>query len=68
MERLTFRLPEEMKDDVDRLVEKGRYANRSAAFRDGVRLMLNEQLRSGGDHEMWSARTRNRELLDGDDD
>lgn len=36
-ERVTVRMPEEQLEDIDRLVDKGVYPNRSEAIRDGVR-------------------------------
>jgi Arc/MetJ-type ribon-helix-helix transcriptional regulator len=36
VERVTFRVPESVLDDVDSLVERGEYRNRSEAFRDAL--------------------------------
>lgn len=43
MERCTIRLPERQLDDVDRLVDRGEYPNRSEAIRAAVRDMLREE-------------------------
>ena len=36
-ERVTFRIPQQQLDELDRLVEEGVYPNRSEAIRDAVR-------------------------------
>lgn len=42
MGRETFRLEEEDIEDIEQLVEKGIYKNKSQAFRDGVKEVLDK--------------------------
>lgn len=37
MERVTLRIPEQQVDEIDALVDDGRYPNRSEVIRDAVR-------------------------------
>jgi antitoxin ParD1/3/4 len=42
MERVTLRIPEQQIEAVERMVETGKYPNRSEAIRSAVRDMLEE--------------------------
>ncbi|WP_440767542.1 ribbon-helix-helix domain-containing protein [Natronorubrum sp. DTA7] len=42
MERVTHRMPEQLVDGLESLVDAGHYPNRSEALRDGARALLNE--------------------------
>ncbi|AOW80680.1 MAG: ribbon-helix-helix domain-containing protein [Halobacteriota archaeon] len=42
MERVTLRIPEQQIEAVERMVETGKYPNRSEAIRAAVRDMLEE--------------------------
>ncbi len=42
MERVTLRIPEQQIEAVERMVETGKYPNRSEAIRSAVREMLEE--------------------------
>jgi antitoxin ParD1/3/4 len=43
MERVTLRIPEQQIDEVEQMVETGKFPNRSEAIRSAVREMLDEQ-------------------------
>ncbi|MEF8791108.1 MAG: ribbon-helix-helix domain-containing protein [Haloarculaceae archaeon] len=43
MERVTLRIPKQQIEEVERMVETGKYPNRSEAIRSAVREMINEQ-------------------------
>jgi Arc/MetJ-type ribon-helix-helix transcriptional regulator len=43
MERVTLRIPKQQIDEVERMVDTGKFPNRSEAIRAAVREMLNEQ-------------------------
>jgi len=43
MERVTLRIPKQQVEEVERMVETGKYPNRSEAIRSAVREMINEQ-------------------------
>ncbi|MFW5965528.1 MAG: ribbon-helix-helix domain-containing protein [Halodesulfurarchaeum sp.] len=43
MERVTLRIPEQQIDAVERMVDSGKYPNRSEAIRAAVREMLEEK-------------------------
>ena len=43
MERVTLRIPKQQIDEVEQMVERGKYPNRSEAIRSAVREMLDEQ-------------------------
>lgn len=45
MERVVVRIPEEQLDEIEALIERGRYPNRSEALRAGIReLLANERM------------------------
>jgi Arc/MetJ-type ribon-helix-helix transcriptional regulator len=43
MERVTLRIPKQQIEEVERMVDTGKYPNRSEAIRSAVREMINEQ-------------------------
>jgi Arc/MetJ-type ribon-helix-helix transcriptional regulator len=43
MERVTLRIPEQQIDEVEQMVERGKFPNRSEAIRSAVREMIDEQ-------------------------
>ncbi len=43
MERVTLRIPKQQIEEVEQMVETGKFPNRSEAIRSAVREMLNEQ-------------------------
>ena len=43
MERVTLRIPKQQIEEVEQMVERGKYPNRSEAIRSAVREMLDEQ-------------------------
>jgi Arc/MetJ-type ribon-helix-helix transcriptional regulator len=43
MERVTLRIPKQQIDEVERLVDTGKFPNRSEAIRAAVREMINEE-------------------------
>ena len=43
MERVTLRIPEQQIDEVEQMVERGKFPNRSEAIRAAVREMIDEQ-------------------------
>jgi antitoxin ParD1/3/4 len=43
MERVTLRIPKQQIEEVEQMVETGKYPNRSEAIRSAVREMLREQ-------------------------
>mgnify|MGYP000500530402 FL=1 len=43
MERVTLRIPEQQIEAVERMVETGKYPNRSEAIRAAVRELIEEQ-------------------------
>jgi len=43
MERVTLRIPKQQIEEVEQMVELGKYPNRSEAIRSAVREMLDEQ-------------------------
>ena len=43
MERVTLRIPKQQIEEVEQMVERGKYPNRSEAIRSAVREMLREQ-------------------------
>mgnify|MGYP006310675595 CR=1 FL=1 len=47
MERVTLRIPKQQVEEVERMVDTGKFPNRSEAIRSAVREMINEQ----GDEE-----------------
>jgi Arc/MetJ-type ribon-helix-helix transcriptional regulator len=48
-DRETVRLPRSTSEEIQRLVEEGRYPNRSAAIRAGVRLLIDHESRKCGE-------------------
>lgn len=55
MERITLRIPEQQIAEVEQLVQKGEYPNRSEAIRSAIREMLkeNEQNFEFNDPRAW---------------
>jgi antitoxin ParD1/3/4 len=55
MERITLRIPEQQIAEVEQLVQKGEYPNRSEAIRSAIREMLkeNEQTFEFNDPRAW---------------
>lgn len=45
MERVTLRIPKQQIEEVEQMVDRGKYPNRSEAIRSAVREMLDEQER-----------------------
>jgi len=43
MERVTLRIPRQQIEEVEQMVERGKYPNRSEAIRSAVREMLDDQ-------------------------
>jgi len=43
MERVTLRIPKQQIEEVEQMVERGQFPNRSEAIRSAVREMLSEQ-------------------------
>ena len=43
MERVTLRIPKQQIEEVEQMVEHGKYPNRSEAIRSAVREMIQEQ-------------------------
>ena len=43
MERVTLRIPKQQIDEVERLVDTGKFPNRSEAIRAAVREIINEE-------------------------
>ena len=43
MERVTLRIPKQQIEEVERMVDTGKFPNRSEAIRSAVREMINEQ-------------------------
>ncbi|MFC7204537.1 ribbon-helix-helix domain-containing protein [Haloferax namakaokahaiae] len=56
MERVTLRIPKQQIDEVERMVETGKFPNRSEAIRSAVREMLNEQTPEQRQRESTSKR------------
>lgn len=56
MDRVTLRIPEQQIDEVEELVEAGRYPNRSEAIRTAVRKFVTEERKArradGGDDKL----------------
>jgi Arc/MetJ-type ribon-helix-helix transcriptional regulator len=48
MERVTLRIPEQQIDEVEQMVERGKFPNRSEAIRSAVREMIDEQTDQAG--------------------
>lgn len=44
MDRVTLRLPKEQLDELEQLVDQGRYPNRSEAIRDAVRQLVDQEV------------------------
>lgn len=55
MERITLRIPEQQIAEVEQLVQKGEFPNRSEAIRSAIREMLkeNEQNYEFNDPRAW---------------
>ena len=43
MERVTLRIPKQQIDEVEQMVERGQFPNRSEAIRSAVREMIDEK-------------------------
>ena len=43
MERVTLRIPKQQIEEVEQMVDRGKYPNRSEAIRSAVREMIDEQ-------------------------
>ncbi|AFZ73671.1 MULTISPECIES: ribbon-helix-helix domain-containing protein [Natronobacterium] len=43
MERVTLRIPKQQIEEVEQLVDSGKFPNRSEAIRSAVREMINEE-------------------------
>ena len=55
MERVTLRIPKQQIEEVEQMVELGKYPNRSEAIRSAVREMLDEQTDSqSNDSRSWA--------------
>jgi len=55
MERVTLRIPKQQIEEVEQMVELGKYPNRSEAIRSAVREMLDEQTDSqSNDGRNWA--------------
>ncbi|NIB98599.1 ribbon-helix-helix domain-containing protein [Halobacterium sp. R2-5] len=48
MERVTLRIPKQQIDEVEQMVERGKFPNRSEAIRSAVREMIDEQTDQAG--------------------
>jgi antitoxin ParD1/3/4 len=48
MERVTLRIPKQQVEEVEQMVERGQFPNRSEAIRSAVREMINEQRQDSG--------------------
>lgn len=46
MKTISLRLPDRILEDIDALVEKGIYASRTEALREGARIILRTQIGS----------------------
>lgn len=53
MERITFRIPKQQEEEVDRLVENGEYPNKSEAIRSLVRDGLNQHPKVNQTPKSW---------------
>lgn len=49
MERVTLRIPKEQVEEVEQMVETGKYPNRSEAIRSAVRELIHEEGDAGDD-------------------
>lgn len=58
MERVTLRLPKQQIDEMERLVDKGEFPNRSEAIRAAVREYLAD--RNDGQLRSWRSGTHSR--------
>lgn len=58
MERVTLRIPKEQVEEVEQMVETGKYPNRSEAIRSAVREMINEEAENTGDGRRRRTRAR----------
>lgn len=56
MERVTLRIPKQQIEEVEQMVETGKFPNRSEAIRAAVRTMLNEksEQRTGKASKHWA--------------
>jgi antitoxin ParD1/3/4 len=54
MERVTLRIPKQQIEEVEQMVERGTYPNRSEAIRSAVREMLSEQQQSESNNKGWA--------------
>ncbi|GGL33039.1 type II toxin-antitoxin system ParD family antitoxin [Halarchaeum sp. CBA1220] len=55
MERVTLRIPKQQIEEVEQMVELGKYPNRSEAIRSAVREMLDEQTDSqSNENRSWA--------------
>jgi len=54
MERVTLRIPAQQIEEVEQMVERGKYPNRSEAIRSAVREMLDEQRDQGTARQHWA--------------
>ncbi|GAA0293418.1 ribbon-helix-helix protein, CopG family [Halarchaeum salinum] len=55
MERVTLRIPKQQIEEVEEMVELGKYPNRSEAIRSAVREMLEEQTDSkSNENRNWA--------------
>ncbi|WP_435098519.1 ribbon-helix-helix domain-containing protein [Halarchaeum sp. P4] len=55
MERVTLRIPKQQIEEVEQMVELGKYPNRSEAIRSAVREMLDEQADSqSNENRSWA--------------
>lgn len=44
MKNISLRLPDKLLEDIDNLVEEGRYSSRTEALREAARNLLNAQI------------------------
>lgn len=58
------RIPENVEDELDRLVESGRYASRSEAIREALRKLLAEESRASLRELAMRAGVREDEMLE----
>ncbi|MFB6082129.1 MAG: ribbon-helix-helix domain-containing protein [Halanaeroarchaeum sp.] len=54
MERVTLRIPAAQIEEVEQMVERGKYPNRSEAIRSAVREMLDEQQDQNNTRRNWA--------------
>ncbi|AKH97045.1 ribbon-helix-helix domain-containing protein [Halanaeroarchaeum sulfurireducens] len=54
MERVTLRIPAQQIEEVEQMVERGKYPNRSEAIRSAVREMLDEQQEQTTNNRNWA--------------